>query len=163
MQFKAYVAKDGSKSWSVIRWTYDASKSRSVPETVGTVTDVQVRMNRQHSGLLVFSKLDAAEQGELAAWFAATRGPIAAEMHARWLSRGLADSSTLVEGIQAGDCTPEMAARLWGRLDSVAAALRKAGLKRPAPAKAVAVDPGPTPIEIACTAAKEAEHGSASR
>ena len=138
MQFKARTAKDGSTTWSVIRWTYDASKKRSLPAKVGTVSEIDLRKTDWPAGLMIHGRLSAAEQHEFAAWHAATREPIAKEMHQRWLSRGLADSSVLVAAVEAGHCTQAMADALWERIDRLAAALRKAKLTRKTPAKMIA-------------------------
>ena len=143
MQFKARTAKDGSTSWSVIRWTYDASKKRSLPTKIGTVSEIDLRKTDWPAGLMIHGRLSAAEQHEFAAWHAATREPIAKEMNQRWLSRGLADSSVLVAAIEAGHCTQPMADALWERIDRLTAALRKAKLTRRTPAKTVAGHPDP--------------------
>lgn len=132
MQFRTRTRKDGSKSWALIRWEYDQTKGRSVPCTVGMVTDAQLRRASQPAELPVVSRLQAEERDELREFWRSARPPLMSESYRRALNYALYDADRVVEAIAAGAATPQAAETLWNRLDKVAGALRRARLPRPA-------------------------------
>lgn len=136
MQFKTHTAKDGSKSWAVVRWMYDPSKGRSRPEHVGTILESELRRAHRPSDLMIDDKLEPEEREEVAEFYKTTRPAIARERQERVLRDAFRDTDGVVDAIQAGVATPEAAVALWERMDRVGEALREAGLERPEPRKA---------------------------
>jgi hypothetical protein len=139
MQFKPHEAKDGTRSWSLVRWTYDASKGRSCPKNLGSVTETQLRGARKPTQLLISGRLTEDERTELDEFWKAARPTVMAAAHWRALSFALYDVAGVVEAIEAGAATPDMADALWWRIDRLSLSLRKAGFRRPKPAKHKAV------------------------
>lgn len=153
MQFKTHTAKDGSKSWAVVRWRYDPAKGRSCPEHMGTILESELRRVHRPSDLMIDYKLEPEEREEVAEFYKTTRPAIARERQECVLRDAFRDTDDVVDAIQAGVATPELAAALWGRMDRVGEALRKAGLERPEPTEAAQgedhVAPEPAPTEAA--------------
>ena len=156
MQFKAHVAKDGTRSWSLVRWEYDANKGRSRPTNLGAAT--QLRSASRASQLDIASRLSPDERNELDEFWKAARPAVMRDVYARTFRMTLYELREAVEAIDAGAATPQVAEQLWLAIDRVSASLRKAGLPRKKPANTKAGERAgeplePTPIEVACTAA----------
>ena len=161
MQFKAHVAKDGARSWSLVRWEYDANKGRSRPINLGAVTAAQLRSASRASQLDITSRLSPDERNELDEFWKAARPAVMRDVYARTFRMTLYELREAVEAIDAGAATPQVAEQLWLAIDRVSASLRKGGLPRQKSAKTKAGERAseplePTPTEAARTPAARA-------
>lgn len=175
MQIREVRRVKSGPAWEFVRWVYDSTKGRSVPEVLGRMEQAWSTIPKE-----VLDKVTAAEREELDAWLRSTLE--GRERDRRLLKlryHGLADLADAMAKTPTGTLTPAEAESLWTGVQALASQLYLGGAQptertlahlrstlralrahKPEEAELTpAAPPEPTPIEAACAAAASRPEG----
>lgn len=127
MQIREVRRVKSGPAWEFVRWTYDSAKGRSVPEVLG-------RMNQAWSSIPkeVLDRCTSEERKELGAWLRSTlEGRHRQRLQTILRSPRGFTVETVLAALQAPGAKPFESADLWGIVDELTKALKKAGVRRP--------------------------------